>query len=184
MTNSVKVDSADEQFGAILTELFSRVPFLKLILLKKEGQVAPRFPQRADWIANVMAGERQWTLLLEQKRLGQPREVRTAVLELKQALSNLPKSTLSYGVVLAPFISEESARLCTEAGVGYADLAGNVRLSFDHVFIETRVAENPFREKRETRSLFAPKATRVVPGGFYRGLCAFGKWPNWLHRRK
>jgi hypothetical protein len=41
-------------------------------------------------------------------------------------------------------------------------LAGNARLSFDQVFIETRGADNPFREKREARSLFAPKATRVL----------------------
>jgi len=46
--------------------------------------------------------------------------------------------------------------------MGYADLAGNARLSFDQVFIETRGADNPFREKRETRSLFAPRATRVL----------------------
>jgi hypothetical protein len=64
--------------------------------------------------------------------------------------------------VPVPFISEESAKICTEAGIGYADLAGNARLSFDHVFIETRSPENPFREKRETRSLFAPRATRAL----------------------
>jgi hypothetical protein len=65
-------------------------------------------------------------------------------------------------VLVDPFISEQSARICKEAGIGYADLAGNGRLSFDRVFIEMRSAGNPFRESREVRSLFAPKAARVL----------------------
>ena len=85
-----------------------------------------------------------------------------AVLRLESYLEHLPKAARRYGVVVAPFISEESAKLCTAAGLGYADLAGNARLSFDQVFIETRAADNPFREKRETRSIFAPRATRVL----------------------
>jgi hypothetical protein len=101
-------------------------------------------------------------LVVEEKRLGQPREVRSAVLQLESYLKHLPGNAPRYGVLLAPFISEESAKICTDAGIGYADLAGNAHLSFDHVFIETRSAENPFREKREVRSLFAPRAARVL----------------------
>jgi hypothetical protein len=81
---------------------------------------------------------------------------------LKHFLLQLPDGKPGYGVLVAPFISEESARLCEEAGIGYADLAGNARLSFDQIFVETRSAENPFKERREARSLFAPKAARVL----------------------
>ncbi len=84
------------------------------------------------------------------------------MLQLESYLKHLPGNAPRYGVLLAPFISEESAKICTDAGIGYADLAGNAHLSFDHVFIETRSAENPFREKREVRSLFAPRAARVL----------------------
>ena len=110
----------------------------------------------------MVAGDWRWTLVVEEKRLGQPREVRTAVLQLERYLKHLPGDVPRYGLVLAPFISEESAKICIEAGIGYADLAGNARLAFDQVFIEMRGADNPFREKRETRSLFAPRATRVL----------------------
>lgn len=65
-------------------------------------------------------------------------------------------------MVLAPFISEESAKICEDAGVGYLDLAGNARLSFDQVYIETRLPENAIRDKRVNRSLSAPRATRVL----------------------
>jgi hypothetical protein len=88
--------------------------------------------------------------------------VRAAVLQLEHYLNLLPKDAPHYGLLLAPFISEESAKICVDAGIGYADLSGNARLSFDQIYIETRGADNPFREKRETRSLFAPRATRVL----------------------
>jgi len=67
-----------------------------------------------------------------------------------------------YAIVLAPFVSERSADVCREAGVGFLDLAGNCSMSFDRVFIETRAAENPFRMRRELRSVLSPKALRVL----------------------
>jgi hypothetical protein len=152
----------EPQFEALLRGLLGRVPFLKLVSLKKDAKVSSRSNDRADRLAQVTAGDRKWTLVVEEKRLGQPREVRTATLQLERYLKHLPADVPGYGLLLAPFISEESAKICAEAGIGYADLAGNARLSFDQVFIETRSPENPFREKRETRSLFAPRATRVL----------------------
>lgn len=152
----------ESQFQALLRGLLVRVPFLKLLSLKKDSKISPQSPDRADRVAHVTAGDRKWILVLEEKRLAQPREVRTAALQLERYLRLAPQDVPHYGILLAPFISEESAKICAEAGIGYADLAGNARLSFDQVFIETRSPENPFREKRETRSLFAPRATRVL----------------------
>ena len=151
-----------DKFEVLLRGLLGRVPFLKLTSLKKEVRVSPNSADHADRLAQVTAGDRKWTLVVEEKRLGQPREVRTAVMHLERYLKQLPEDVPHYGLLLAPFISEESAKICREAGIGYADLAGNARLSFDHIFIETRSPDNPFREKRETRSLFAPRATRVL----------------------
>lgn len=159
---TLKEQDFEPQFEALLRGLLGRVPFLKLLSLKKDAKVSPQSHDRADRLAQVRAGDRKWTLVVEEKRLGQPREVRTAALQLEAHLKHLPADARHYGVLLAPFISEESARICAEAGIGYADLAGNAHLSFDQVFIETRSPENPFREKRETRSLFAPRATRVL----------------------
>ena len=159
---TVKERDLAPQFEALLPQLLGRVPFVKLASIKRDVPVSPRSSAQVDQVAQVLAGDRKWTLVVEKKRIGQPREVRTAVLELERHLKDLPKDSQSYGVLFAPFISEESARICTDAGIGFADLAGNARLSFDQVFIESRGANNPFREKRETRSLFAPKATRVL----------------------
>ena len=159
---TLKERDFEPQFEALLRGLLRRVPSLKLASLKKDARVSTASTDRADRLAQVVAGDRKWTLVVEEKRVGQPREVRTAVLQLERYLKLLPEDVPHYGLLLAPFISEESAKICTEAGIGYADLAGNARLAFDQVFIETRGADNPFREKRETRSIFAPRATRVL----------------------
>lgn len=159
---TVKEQDFESQFDALLRELLGRVPFLKLGNIRKEARISRISGGWADRVAKVKAGNRRWTLLVEEKRLAQPREVRSAVLQLGQYLKQVRGDTPRYGVLLAPFISEESAKICEEAGIGYADLAGNARLAFDQVYIERRSPENPFREKRETRSLFAPRATRVL----------------------
>jgi hypothetical protein len=165
----LKVHDLETQFQETLRGLVTRVPFLKLQSLKSDVQLRQgrkdqtHLPlSRSDWLLNVNAGNRPWTLVAEGKRSGQPREVRTGVLQLRHYLSLLPPGTASYGVLLAPFISAESAQICTEAGIGYADLAGNARLSFDQVFIETHAAKNPFHEKRAVKSIFSPKASRVL----------------------
>jgi hypothetical protein len=160
----------EPRFQGLLRGIIARVPFLKLESLKSDPVIRPQVAAklvnaavaRPDWLLSVKAGARPWTWVAEGKRLGQPREVRAGVLQLKHYLSLLPPRTSSYGVLLAPYISEESARICTEAGMGYADLAGNARISFDQVFIETHAAENPFHEKRTVKSVFSPKATRVL----------------------
>src|SRR5258707_1590646 len=124
----LKERDLEPQFEALLRGLMRRVPFLRLASLRKDARVSPDSSCRPDRVAQVMAGDRKWTLVVEEKRLGQPREVRTAVLQLQHFLKGLPHDATGYGVLLAPFISEQSARICTEAGIGYADLAGNARL--------------------------------------------------------
>lgn len=164
MKQAEKLKECDfaQQFEKLLRELLGRVPSLKLVSLQREAGISPGSSERADLLAQVRAGNRKWTLLVEEKRIGQPREVRLAVLQLEHHLKQLPGNVPRYGVLLAPFLSAESARLCTEAGVGYADLAGNARLSFDQVFIEQHGADNPFQVKRHLRSLFTAKAGRVL----------------------
>ncbi len=152
----------EPQFQAALRALIARAPFLTLRSLKRDVQLGTGRVGRLDWLAELRAGEQSWTLVAEEGKSGQPREVRSAVLQLKHYLSLLPPDRPAYGLVLAPFISEESARICTEAGIGYADLAGNAWLSFDRIFIEIRSAAKPQVVKREARSIFSPKAARVL----------------------
>jgi hypothetical protein len=85
--------------------------------------------------------------------------LRGALARLQGEITSLQRT---YGVILAPFISEQSAQLCRDAGVGFLDLGGNCELSFDTVFIRLRAADNPLRARRELRSLFSPRAAQIL----------------------
>jgi Transcriptional regulator, AbiEi antitoxin, Type IV TA system len=157
-TEKLKHEEFEAKIEALLKELCTRVPFLKVKSFKRIAEV---FGSKPDWLVEMQAGDHSWVWVVEGRRHGQPREVRNGLLQLRSFLDQTHRKNC-YGLLVAPFLSEESARLCTEAGIGYADLAGNARLAFDQVFIETHGADNPFREKREKRSLFSPRAAQVL----------------------
>lgn len=158
--STLKASDLSSDFEALIYDLVKRIPFLEVTSLRKEERLSDT-ADRPDAVASVKVGNSNWTLIFEAKRSAQPREVRNAVQQLQRYQSHF-RNKSNYALLLAPFVSEESAEICKLEGIGYADLAGNARITFDHVFIETRVAGNPFREQRESRSIFAPKATRVL----------------------
>ena len=68
----------------------------------------------------------------------------------------------AYFVFIAPYISSRSAEICESEGVGYLDFSGNCLLSFDKIFIQKTDYPNQFKEKRDLKSLFTPKAERLL----------------------
>jgi hypothetical protein len=86
--------------------------------------------------------------------------------EVAGALRTAPADAF---VVIAPFLGARTRERLTDEGVGYVDLAGNMRLVLDRptVLIAARGDErNPWAAPRATRSLHAAKASRLV-----RALC-------------
>jgi hypothetical protein len=72
-------------------------------------------------------------------------------------------------MVIAPFLGPRTRERLADEGVGYVDLAGNMRLVLDRptVFIAARGEErSPWAAPRDSRSLHAAKASRLV-----RALC-------------
>jgi hypothetical protein len=98
-------------------------------------------------------------IALEIKNNGQPRIIREAINQLFRFRSKTPNS---YGIVAAPYISPVSAGICKQEGIGYFDLAGNCLISFDEVYITREGIGNPFAVKRDLRSLYSPRAARVL----------------------
>jgi hypothetical protein len=49
-----------------------------------------------------------------------------------------------------------------EASIGYVDFAGNCFLNFEKIFIRIEGKANPFPQKKELRTLFSPKASRII----------------------
>jgi len=128
------------------------IPFLRVV-----GITAAT--EGADFIVRVRAKDRTWRLLVEVKPSGQPRSLREAAGEMRAWLAARPGA---YGVLVAPYVSPDGARACQEAGLGYADLAGNCRLGFGTVFVEKQGRPNPFPARRGLLSIYRPKAAMIL----------------------
>jgi hypothetical protein len=72
------------------------------------------------------------------------------------------RDQLAYPVFIAPYISSAAAKICEEYKAGYLDFAGNCRLAFDAVFIQKESFPNRTATTRDLRSLYSPKAERVL----------------------
>ena len=74
-------------------------------------------------------------------------------------MENFPDS---YGIISAPYLSPRSIAICEEAGLGAVDFAGNALISCEPVFIRIEGNPNPFSKDRALRSLYSPKASRIL----------------------
>ncbi|MFN7919112.1 MAG: type IV toxin-antitoxin system AbiEi family antitoxin [Bryobacteraceae bacterium] len=166
----VKSGNMERKAMMSLRDVLADVPFLTA------GVPKFRAPSRRDAGVDCILPVRQRNpagrklerkLLCQIRSTGQPRVAREACLELREAAR---EDSRAYPVFLAPFISPDAAAICNRFGAGYMDMAGNCRLVFDTVFIKSEGRPNPAVEKRDLRSLFSPKAERVL-----RALVASGK---------
>ena len=120
----------------------------------------PRIGQQAaDLLVKFKLGEQEYTLVIEVSSLGQPRQIRAAVTRLREIRREMPGA---YPVATAVYIGPQSARILKSNGLGYVDLSGNCYLAFENVLIEKEGKRNVRPSTRPLRSLFAPRATRVV----------------------
>jgi hypothetical protein len=119
----------------------------------------PTAKMRPDLVVEAEIRGKRKNLVFEFLSVGQPRYIREAVAQVKAFASAIPKS---YGVIVAPYILDQSARIMQSEGVGFFDLAGNCLLDFDGVFIRSRGKPNPDPTTRELKSLFQPRASRVL----------------------
>lgn len=130
------------------------VPFLYVTGL--ESGVAPEAP---DLLVRLTLPNGEQTLAVEIRSNGQPRQVREAATRLHRLRESVPDA---YGVVAAPYVSPRAAEVCAEEGIGFVDLAGNCRLVFGQVYIERQGNPNQAARRRALRSLYSPKAERVL----------------------
>lgn len=139
-----------------LESLLRNMPFLKI-----RQTVMPTLSERIrpDLLFEVREGNRIFKILVEVKSIGEPRQVRYAIQQLSEYLRQVGGD---YGIVATNYITEDTARLCKENGIGYIDLVGNCFLNFDKVYIEQRNYPNVYIEKRQLRSIFSPRSNRLL----------------------
>src|SRR5215470_13069633 len=115
--------------------------------------------QTADLLVKFKMGDKPHTLTLAVSSIGQPRQLREAVTRLSEIRREMPEA---YPVSVSPYIGPQGAALLKRSGLGYLDLSGNCYLSFEHVLIEKEGKPNLRPSTRPLKSLFAPRATRVI----------------------
>ncbi|MGH7326467.1 MAG: type IV toxin-antitoxin system AbiEi family antitoxin [Candidatus Rokuibacteriota bacterium] len=115
--------------------------------------------QTADLVAKFQLVGQEHTLVVEVSSLGQPRQIRAAVRRLGEIRRELPEA---YPVAASVYIGPQSARILRSNNLGFVDLSGNCYLAFENVLIEKEGKHNVRLSTRPLRSLFAPRATRVV----------------------
>ena len=152
----MKTSEMEQGAEKVLLKCLAEVPFLKVEQVKQEFATEGGRP---DFLIELTLPDGRQMLVCEVKNSGQPAIARVAINQILRYLGLFPDA---YGVFVAPYISPQAARICTEEGVGYVDLAGNCRLAFGQVFIQQEGKPNPFAQKRDLRSLYSPKAARVL----------------------
>jgi len=153
----MKVIDIQERAADAIRACLGEVPFIQVVRVRENPRQGNA---EADLLLDLQIEDgpsRQ--IIVEARANGQPRLAREAINQLLRCRSAFPEA---YGVFMAPYISPVSADICAKDGFGYLDLAGNCRLSFGQVFIRREGIRNPFTEKRDLRSLYAPKSTRVL----------------------
>ena len=149
-----------DQARTALEQALEEVPFLRVLTDGPASTIAEAGPYEPDLIVTVeLNGRSRWTLLVEVKSNGEPRYAREAAQLLHYAADTRRNV---YGVFIAPYVSEQGAQICADAGAGYLDFAGNCRLAFASVFIDRQGRPNPHTTKRRLRSMFSPKTERII----------------------
>jgi len=115
--------------------------------------------KKADLLVKLKLGATEQTLAVQFTSVGQPRQIREAISSLTEVRHELPSA---YPVAVAQYIAPQSAALLRRSGLGYLDLSGNCYLAFENVLIEKEGKPNLRPSTRPLKSLFAPRASRVV----------------------
>lgn len=123
-------------------------------------QEAPVFANSSpEFVAEVTLSGHRTTVSAVLGRSGEPLYARNAIDQLNSFRQSKPNTV---GVFIAPYISPETAKLCLGNDVGYLDLAGNCHLASRGIYIHIEGKPNPFAHSRPLRSLYQPKAERVL----------------------
>ncbi|MBR4209749.1 MAG: hypothetical protein IKQ96_06000 [Lachnospiraceae bacterium] len=90
--------------------------------------------------------------------------VNMAVICLNRAVPSAVKEVIekkcgdTYCVITAPYISEASARICEQSGVGYCDFSGNCLIQTDLIYISSKGNPNLYPSDNHAKTIFKSSA--------------------------
>lgn len=150
-----KENRLEYQVEEALKKILHEVPFVGAIEVNHKSTEYP-----FDFIALVGISGKKFNLIVDTANSGQPRMAKNAIMSF-QSWHLRKKLHNSYFIFAAPYVSDSSREICKKAGIGYLDLTGNCHISVDNIYIE-RFGFQKEAEKRELRSIFHAKASRVL----------------------
>lgn len=78
-------------------------------------------------------------------RDGYPKQIKNVISEMRPDM---------YYVILAPYITEQTAAICKNADCGFLDLAGNCYIAYKTLFVEIKGNKNNNKPKRAIKSIY------------------------------
>ena len=140
-----------------IKEIFSTIPSLSIKRVLTNTKISDSF--QADLVVVIAYNNKQMEIIVEIMSKGEPRYVRSAVQQLS---SSLGERLNVYGIICAPYISKRTGEICEASNIGYIDLSGNCSISFNNVYIKKENYKSAFLERKEAKSLFAKKTSRLL----------------------
>lgn len=113
-------------------------------------------------VTKGQARSRVWWIHVLIKNVVYPKQATGAFWSLKRSVEKPVDGVPLYPILVAPFISETVAQKCEEEQIGYLDLAGNCNIEFGGIWIHRQGLPRKYKELRPQKSLFTPKATRLL----------------------
>ncbi|MBZ0166496.1 MAG: hypothetical protein K8I00_06785 [Candidatus Omnitrophica bacterium] len=115
---------------------------------------------RPDLVVTIrLKNGEQCKFIIEVKSVGEPRYIRAAINQVQSYISDQENE---YGMIAAPFLTENTMNLSSAHDIGCIDLAGNCSIDFKNYFIKIKGNENSYSNKRSLKALFSPKTTRIL----------------------
>lgn len=146
--------------------LLSTIPSLEITPVRQQEKIND--DSGVDEVIRVTNDDQEVAIVIEVKKKGEPRYVRSAIYQLLSYTAQISQSESHpidrqiVPMLVTPYLSPEARSICDEHKVCYLDLFGNARLVFGNVYIERSVADKPKSEIRSLRSVFSPKAAAIL----------------------
>lgn len=105
---------------------------------------------------------KEWWIHAIIKTVVHPKQASHAIWHLQKSSGKTVGNDPVYPILIAPFISDSVAARCEEKHIGHLDLSGNCNIEFGGIWIERNGRPRKYKEQRGSKSLFTPKASRIL----------------------
>lgn len=130
-----------------LKKLLQHIPSVVKII---DREVVPQQRPYSDFVIEIVTEYKTIIMNIEVKSRGEKRFICEYVSRV-----NNHRMADEYYMLVAPYISEESAELLKSNGINYFDLSGNCFISADMIYISVQGKQNLYIPQRSNKNIFS-----------------------------